>query len=179
MPPAPGDRGFTDAEVTGEVVRAVVAGVEEFQPEARATGRRALEDHGLADPVAEWYPLEQCLGAVEEVATVVGDDAVRALGEAVPRALGVAASTSDVPAALSRVEALYRDHHRGDAGGYAFRQIGDTDGRMESRTPYPCAFDRGVVEGTATAVAEGYVRLREVGVCRADGAPRCTYEVTW
>ena len=49
--------------------------------------------------------------------------------------------------------------------------------------PTPAAGESGaesaVVEGVAASFADGYVCLREVGVCRTDGAQRCTYEVTW
>ena len=179
MPPEGGDRRLADAEVTGEVVRAVLAGVEQFSPESREVGRATLAEHGFEDPTDEWYPLERCLAVIEEIAVAVGDSGVRALGESVPRAVADSASAPDVPTALSALDDAYRDHHRGDVGGYAFRQIGDADGRIECLTPYPCAFDRGVVEGTAAAVADRYVSLREVGLCPGDGVPRCTYELTW
>ena len=72
-----------------------------------------------------------------------------------------------------------RADHRGDVGGYAFRRIGERDGRVECTTPYPCAFDRGFVDGVAATQGEELVCFTEVGACRDDGADRCTYEIQW
>jgi len=168
------------AEVAGDLLRAVVAGVEQFSPEARDPALAALSEHGVAEPrPGEWYPLAPSLAAIESVAALVGENGTFGLGKRIPRVLAFPAETADVPAALAALDEAYRAHHRGDAGGYTFRQIGDDDGRIECHTPYPCPFDRGVVEGVAASVADGYVCLREVGLCRADGAERCTFELSW
>jgi hypothetical protein len=176
-----GDGGrLADAEVAGDLLRAVVTGVEQFSSDARDPALAALSEHGVAEPRGEeWYPLAPSLAAIEAVDALVGEEGTFGLGRSLSRALAFPADATDVSAALATLDEAYGAHHRGDAGGYAFRQIGDDDGRVECHTPYPCAFDRGVVEGVAASFADGYVCLREVGVCRTDGAQRCTYEVTW
>lgn len=175
-----GDAPAGDAEVAGDLLRAVVTGVEQFSSAAREPARAAFSERDIADPDSgEWYPLAPSLAAIETVDELVGESGTFGLGKRVPRALAFPGGTADVRAAFTALDEVYRANHRGDAGGYAFRQIGDDDGRIECHTPYPCAFDRGLVEGVAASFADGYVCLREVGVCRADGAERCTYEVTW
>jgi len=167
-------------EVAGDLLRAVVTGVGQFSSDARGPAIAALSEHGVAEPSpGEWYPLAPAIAAIESVDGLVGVDGTLDLGKRVSRTFAFPAATDDVPAALAALDRAYRDHHRGDAGGYTFRQIGDDDGRIECHTPYPCAFDRGVVEGVTSRFADGFVCLREVGVCRADGAERCTYELTW
>jgi len=181
MSPARGDPSVSGIEVTGEWVRTVAAGVEKFSADSRESARTVLRDAGLAeaDP-GEWYSLAGYINAVATIHDLVGDQAVHALGQRVARTVPFPDDAESVPAALAALDEACRAGHRGgDLGGYAFRQIGDDDGRVECRTPYPCAFDRGIVEGTAVAHADGFVCVCEVGACRTDGADRCTYEVSW
>jgi len=169
-----------DAQVAGDLLRAVVAGVEQFSPDTRDAALATLSEHGIAEPLTdEWYPLAPSLAAIESVDGLVGEPGTFGLGKRIPHTLAFPAEAGDVPTALAALDDAYRAHHRGDAGGYVFRQIGDDDGRIECHTPYPCAFDRGVVEGVAASGADGFVCLREVGRCRADDAERCTYELSW
>ncbi|PSQ25630.1 hypothetical protein BRD06_06680 [Halobacteriales archaeon QS_9_67_15] len=58
-------------------------------------------------------------------------------------------------------------------------RVGDEDGRVECETAYPCAFDRGIVEGVAVAHADGFVCVTGIGACRNDGPGRHTYDVSW
>ncbi|WP_123535392.1 hypothetical protein [Halosimplex salinum] len=181
MSSARGDYPVAEMEVTGEVVGAVAAGVETFSTESRAAARAILDERGIstAEP-GEWYPLSAFVAAIDALHDLVGDHAVHALGQRIARAVSFPTEPGDVPEALTALDEVCRDQHRGgDVGGYSFRQIGDADGRIECHTPYACAFDRGVVEGTAVAHADGFVCVCEVGACRSEGADRCTYEVSW
>jgi hypothetical protein len=65
---------------------------------------------------------------------------------------GIATVREDEWYPLVALDTAYRRGHRGDAGGYGFRQIGPTD---------------------------GFVRLAEASTCRDDGADRCTDELSW
>jgi hypothetical protein len=165
-------------KVSGRAVRPILAGVRELSPESREVAQAALDAHGLAAADTEdWFPLAALCGAVADIDDRIGSDTTRALGACVARAVTVDAHT--VPDALAALDEAYRSSHRGDVGGYAFRRIGDRDGRVECATPYPCPFDRGFVERVAAAGADGPIRLSEVGACRGDGAPRCTYDLRW
>lgn len=181
MSSARGDRPVTGMEVTGEWVRAVAAGVEKFSADSRESALIVLEEADLAgaEP-GEWYSLAGYVDAVAAIHDLVGDQAVHALGQRIARAAPFPDGIESVSDGLAALDGVCRAGHRGgDPGGYAFRQIGDDDGRVECRTPYPCAFDRGIVEGAAVAHADGFVCVSEVGACRTDGADRCTYEVSW
>jgi hypothetical protein len=181
MSSARGDRPVTEMEVTGKWVRTVAAGVEKFSTDSRESARTVLEDAGLANAEpGEWYSLAGYIEAVAAIHDLVGDQAVHALGQRIARAVVFPDDAESVSAALAALDEVCRAGHRGgDPGGYDFRQIGDDDGRVECLTPYPCAFDRGIVEGVAVAHADGFVCVTEVGACRTDGADRCTYEISW
>lgn len=127
----------------------------------------------------EWYRLRGVVEALEEFAARAGDEAVTGVGRDYAALQQFDAEAPTVPAVLVGLAAWHDRHHRGHAGEYAFRQIGPTDGRVECATRYPCAFDRGFVEGAALARADRFVCLSEVGRCRADGADRCTYDLSW
>lgn len=172
-PPTPGD-----ADVDGQSVGWFLDGVERSSASARDAAETALVERGAASPAAgEWYPLAALLAAVEAVAATGGDEALAAAGRHCGTHLCSDAAT--VPDALEPLDDAYRRHHRGPAGGYAFRQIGPDDGRIECATPYPCVFDRALVACVAESAADGVVCLSEAGRCRAAGEDRCTYELTW
>jgi hypothetical protein len=171
-------RAIDDVEVDGRLVRGAVGGVDAFSGESRDQARRTLRERNLSEPTAdEWYPLPAYLDALAEIEAAADDLVLGDLGERAAHSLQIRAP--DPAAALSALDDAYCQRHRGDVGGFAFRQIGDADGRMESHTPYPCAFDRGLAVGVVAAATDCVARVREVGVCRADGSPRCTYDVTW
>jgi hypothetical protein len=172
-PPVP-----EEAEVDGRSVRRFLDGVERSSGRARAAAETALAERGAASPDdGEWYPFAALLAAVEAVGERAGGEALAAAGRHCGAALSPVAVT--VPEALKALDDAYRRHHRGAAGGYAFRQIGLRDGRVECSTPYPCVFDCAVVACVAESAADGVVCLSEASTCRADGATRCTYELTW
>jgi len=175
------DSPVTEIEVAGTVVAAVTAGVEQFSRDTRESAKAILRTRNLDAPDPEaWYPLADYVAAIEALTELVGDYAVHALGQRLARVVEFPAAAEDVPTALHALEEVYRGQHRGgDSGGYEFRQIGAEDGRIECQTPYPCAFDRGIVEGAAVAHADGFVCVSEVGACQTDEQGRCTYDVSW
>ncbi|MFC7196868.1 hypothetical protein ACFQL4_23160 [Halosimplex aquaticum] len=139
MRPGRDDRPLAEMDVAGEFVAAVVEGVEKFSADAREPAQRAFRDRDLATArPGEWYPLSSYVHAVEAVHGLVGDHAVHALGQRIARAVAFPEGVESVPDALDALDDVCRDRHRGgDVGGYAFRQIGDEDGRIECHTPTP------------------------------------------
>lgn len=176
------DSEGSSSEVTGHVAEATVASmrtaVADLAPEPRQAVRRAWAAHDIESD-DEWVPLAAVCEALGDVVDAVGSGAVVELGREVGTAVDLPADCDTVPAALAALDGAYHDRHRGDAGGYRFRRIGERDGRVECETPYPCAFDRGFVAGVASARAECPVRVSEVGACHEGDAPRCTYELRW
>lgn len=176
--PDGGEPRGVDAAVSGRATVALLDGAEASPFGSREAARTALAERGIEAPGAErWYPVSDYAAALEELASDLGPAGLRCVAVATPWVTSL--PTASVPAALGAIDAGYRRSHRGDAGGYSFRQIGAADGRIECDTPYPCAFDRSVVEGAADRVADGFVCLNEVGACRETGEDRCTYELTW
>lgn len=167
-------------EVHGQVVRALWRATDSLDAARRRTVREALSARTLDEPDEDdWYPFGPLRTALAELCETAGEDAVAELGRNVSPALETsdAASVADGLAGLDDV--LAATHRGDDVGSNEFRQIGDTDGRMECRTAYPCPFKRGVILGIMDDLGDGYARLNEVGTCRDDGGDRCTFELSW
>lgn len=170
---------FTGVAVDGRFVNRLLATAGDLSTTgAEAVGRVLVT--GTDDPGAEgWWALPAVVEAVRALSAASGETAVGAAGRRCARALPVDEGATDVGGALAALDGAYRSCHAGDAGEFAFRQIGPTDGRVECRTPYPCRFSRALVRGVALSYATGFVRLSEVGACRDDLTGRCTYELSW
>ncbi len=50
---------------------------------------------------------------------------------------------------------------------------------MECSTPYPCAFDEGIVTGLAQRFEPTATVAHDRKGCRKRGDPSCNYNVTW
>lgn len=162
----------------GRATVALLDAAEASPSGSREAARAALADRGIEAPGAErWYPVSDYAAALSDLAPNLGARGLRRVAATTPWVASL--PTASVPSALGAIDAAYRRSHRGDAAGYSFRQIGATDERMECGTPYPCAFDRAVVESATDRAGDGFVCLNEVGACRETGENRCTYELTW
>jgi hypothetical protein len=173
--------------VSGETIRTVLDGLDALPPDGVDETRTIFEANGFRDVDPDkWYPRAAWLAALREVAATVGSDALRSLGQHVPKTTVWPPDVTTVPDAIASINDAYHMNHRGsELGAYTFRQTGDHRGRVTSTTPYPCPFDVGIVEGvirefspTVTTTALAFVH--EVSdTCRADGGEQCTYAVRW
>ena len=71
------------------------------------------------------------------------------------------------------------NHRGGDIGYYRAQRVDDETVEVQCKNPYPCAFDRGIIEAVTDEFAESYVSVTETGTqCRTDGGQECVYEAT-
>jgi hypothetical protein len=174
-----------EVEVHGRTVLAVVdEGLARFSEAHRERARETLADHGVEAPAAdEWYPQSAWLATFEAVAADLDQHLLDRLGEQIPAVADWPDGEESVPAGLRTVDEAYRRNHRGgEIGRYEFERTDDHEGRMVCETPYPCAFDRGLIRAVArrSSPVETFVYVEETGEeCRRDGADTCTYTVHW
>jgi hypothetical protein len=166
-------------EAKGAAVLSILDGV----PDAfTGTAEEILADHGIEDPQPEeWYDQTAYLEAYETIVEEVGESTLRRIGESTPENAEWPPGVETPMEALESIQAAYEMNHRGgDIGVYEVERVDDSTAEVRCRNPYPCAYDRALVEGTAGMFADGYVSLSEVGsTCREDGARECVYEVSW
>lgn len=169
-------------EVNGETVLSVVAGLGAFQSMAL----KILEDNGIADPQpGQWYPQQAWLNAFEVIAQKLGANTLFNIGKQIPENAQFPPELKGIENALGALDMAYHMNHRGgEIGHYRFRSTGPRSGEMLCENPYPCDFDRGIIEAMARrfqpADSSGVrVRLDPSRPTRKAGADSCTYLVDW
>ena len=188
-------------EVKGQAVKAVVDGFNNFA----VLGSAYLLDEGIGTPTPNglanldlggWYSQKSWLLCFQQIGKQLGDGLLTQIGMAIPRNAGFPEGVRDIYSGLKALDVAYHLNHRKNG-----RTMFDLEtGRMEEgighygyepvpgqrkiislcETPYPCAFDHGVL----TALAHRYesnarVVHDETKPCRKWRGDRCTYVITW
>lgn len=174
-------------EVRGEVMAAFIGA---FPENVLTTGTRILEKHGITAPKdGEFYPLQSFLDAMKEISDVFTSQMLGRIGEKIALHAVLPPGIQELLQCLSAVDIAYHMNHRGgDIGSYQFSVLGKQDGLeravMVCPNPYPCSFDRGVIEGFAKRFKtqdtyEVVVRHDDSQPCRRKGDKSCTYIISW
>ncbi|MFC6975528.1 hypothetical protein ACFQL1_14120 [Halomicroarcula sp. GCM10025709] len=163
--------------VSATAVECVRAAITETCGGFEQRTRLLLERNGLPEPErGEWYPLANVRALYEDLHSTTGRNIVEQIGVTFPRVTDWPGGVDGVGAALAGLDGVHRDLHRGEAGGYSFTRTGERTGRLVCDTPYPAAFERGVVRGIGKrfGVDTGFVAIDDH--TRSDGATVCTVE---
>ncbi len=168
-------------EVNGETVLSIVAGMGMFKTRAL----QVLADCGIASPQpGKWYPQQAWLDAFARISEAQGPALLNLIGRKIPEHAQFPPEIDAIAKALAAIDVAYHMNHRGgEIGSYAFQADGARGARMVCRNPYPCAFDRGIIEAMANrfkpADSKGVEVVHDAGDCRRQGADACTYRVRW
>ncbi|USZ69326.1 hypothetical protein NGM10_06200 [Halorussus salilacus] len=177
----------SDLEVNGRTVCQAVDGLTDRPADAEARGRAILAENGIESPPSEkWYALADFLAALDDIGSALGEETVTRLGAKVPEGVDWPSEVESATDGFETVDDAYHLNHRGgDIGHYEFAEVGERERRVTCANPYPCAFDRGIIEGTLRAFGEEFnytpmVFIHETSErCRDEGGEQCTYRVTW
>ena len=167
--------------VNGQTVLSVVKGMGAFSK----TASEILARHGIPSPdPAGWYPQQAWLDAFQEISKSIGPRTLNQIGLSIPANAKFPPGIDSVEKALGSVDAAYHMNHRGgEIGHYKFTKTAEKQGLMECQNPYPCDFDRGIVEamvrrflppGTAPKVVHDPSKP-----CRAKQGNSCTFQIYW
>lgn len=148
----------------------------------------------LLMPEGSWPQLRRFLKGMQRIEKEVGAKVLMDSGQTVLRYADIPPTIVDIYSALSSSDIAYHMNHRRNGkpmfdpatgqmeegiGHYLYRgKPGDTRLEIITDTPYPCSFDRGVVQGMA-------LRFKPTAIvthgpsCRNKGAASCTYAVMW
>jgi len=168
-------------EVNGETVLSVVAGMGSFGPHAL----KILAAAGIESPTAgHWYKQQAWLDAFEKIAQSIGDRTLHQIGLQIPQSAKFPPQIDSLDKALASIDTAYHMNHRGGPiGSYTWRSSGKSSGVMVCQNPYPCDFDRGIVEATTKRFkpAGAIVQVVHEGAqpCRKKGGNSCTFTVSW
>ncbi len=167
--------------VNGQTVLSVVKGMGAFS----RTALEILARHGINAPdPAGWYPQQAWLDAFQEISKSIGARTLNQIGQSIPNSAKFPPGIDSVEKALEIVDSAYHMNHRGgEIGHYSFKKTAAKQGVMECRNPYPCDFDRGLVEamvrrfmppGSAPKVTHDAAKP-----CRSKQGDSCTFLISW
>jgi len=168
-------------EVNGETVLSVVNGMGMFKSKALD----ALSAAGIKSPAAgNWYPQQAWLDAFKKLSSMVGNGTLNMIGRAIPQNAKFPPEIDGIEKALAAIDVAYHMNHRGgEIGHYTFQKTGEGSSKVVCTNPYPCAFDRGIIEAMSARfrnrASNVVVRHDDSAPCREKGADSCTYLVTW
>lgn len=168
-----------DVEVNGQTVLAVVKGMHPFEDKALAI----LAENGIHTPQAgQWYSQLSWLNAFKKIAEEIGPYALYCIGTKIPETAQFPDDIDSLAKALESIDVAYHMNHRGgDIGHYHFHQPPDGPMSFTCINPYPCEFDRGIIEGIARQFTPAglhiTVKHADEAPCRDKGADSCTYHI--
>ena len=167
--------------VTGHSVLSVVNGMGTF----KQTALQILGRHGIQTPQPnEWYSQQAWLDAFREINQSIGAATLCQIGRSIPASAKFPPGIDTIEKALASIDAAYHMNHRGgEIGHLAFSKSGDRTGTFTCKNPYPCDFDRGIIEAMAARFkpAGAIVKVQHdpAKPCRKTGGDSCTYLVSW
>jgi hypothetical protein len=168
-------------EVNGETVLSVVDGMGAFKTRAL----QILAECGIKDPTpGQWYPQQAWLDAFKRIAETIGSNTLYSIGLKIPENAQFPPQIDDVHKALAAIDVAYHMNHRnGEIGHYQYQKAGETNAVVNCPNPYPCDFDRGIIEAMVRKFKpRGGVAIVEhdnTAPCRKKGAESCSYKINW
>jgi hypothetical protein len=183
-------------DVNGESVFSVVEGMGTF----KAKAFDILSKNGISQPKAgEWYSQQAWLNGFREISETVGASTLFLIGKKIPENAQFPPDIDNIEKALQSIDVAYHMNHRlaGELlfnpltgsmkegiGHYVYVKMSEKKAKIICNNPYPCDFDRGIIEAMAKRFKPfeslfAKVAHDDAAPCRKKGADSCTYFVEW
>jgi hypothetical protein len=185
-----------NVEVNGETVTSIVDGMGSF----KSRGFDILTKNGIAQPEAgKWYSQQAWLASFKSIADTVGPTTLMAIGKKIPENAKFPPDINTIDKALAAIDVAYHMNHRSGGrqlfdpstgrmsegiGHYNFVKVNETKAKVICNNPYPCEFDKGIVEAMAKRFKPAgsmFVKVTHDDSCgcRKRGGDACTFVVEW
>ncbi|HPN31717.1 MAG TPA: hypothetical protein PKY81_12250 [bacterium] len=182
--------------VNGETVLSIVNGMGAFKTKALAI----LSENGIDNPVSgKWYLQQSWLNSFKKISEKLGASALFSIGKSIPENAKFPAEIDNIEKALAAIDIAYHMNHGKNGiplfdaktgrmsegiGHYGYQKISDKKVKMVCNNPYPCEFDRGIIEAMARRFKPaGAIMLTvmhdDSQPCRKKGNESCSYIVSW
>lgn len=146
-----------------------------------------LAKRGIVNPQPDkWYKLKAWLDACGDISGRYGAKVLYDMGMKIPENMKFPPRIDTLDKALKVMNSSFHMNHRkGDIGHYYFKIAGEKTYQVICENPYPCDFDRGLLEGFCKRFKQTGSETTAVVIhddsepCRKQGATSCTFLVTW
>jgi hypothetical protein len=184
-----------DLEVSGSSAKSIVEAFKSFTLLssqlllAEKIGRPGPNGTVVVD--AEWYPFDALMRVLKKIESSVGEATLFQVGLSASANAAFPPNITDLLTSMRTINVAYHLNHRrqgkpmvdpvtgavdGGIGDYVLQE-GIAGGiHLLCTSPYPCAFDRGIITGLGSKFAPQVILSHEPsGRCRAKGADSCRY----
>ncbi len=185
-----------DVEVKGDAMLSLLDGMGTY----RTMAKQFLSDNDIVDLQAgRWYSQQAWLDAFRNIHDSVGPTLLFTIGTKIPHNAQFPKEIDDLEKALQAIDVAYHMNHRiagksmfdpatgrmlEGIGHYGYEKTGDRIITMTCRNPYPCDFDRGIIDAMAKMYKPAgslFIKVKhdDERPCRKRGGDACTYRVEW
>ncbi len=166
------------ATVSGGNILSMLAAMGPF----RKRGEQILQERGIGAVQPEsWYSSSAYVQALEMIGERMGPNTLFQIGKQIPNHVPLPPGLDSFPIVLGCFGPAFDMNHRGFAPGrITFRQTSDRTGVIVSGTPYPCDFDRGVIQGFFQKLLGVRVTVEHDTnqPCKKTGGATCTHLIS-
>ncbi len=169
-----------NVEVFGNNILAIINTMGAF----KQTAFKILEDCGIENPQPDqWYKVQSFLDAFKILHEKLGDATLKVIGMKIPELAKLPPEIKGVDTILKMMDqAFYMNHKGGDIGHFTYTKVGDKEVSLTVDNPYPCPFDKGLLQGFTEKFREpGSIPIvrHDPGSCRMEGGHACKYTIKW
>jgi hypothetical protein len=174
-------------EVNGQTVLSIVDGMGAMAS-SRKMALKILEDNGIIEPQENgWYSQQSWLNSFREISDKIGPRTLFLIGKRIPKNAKFPPDIDNLQKALLSIDKAYHMNHRGGEIGHYHLEEFDQESRyakMICTNPYPCDFDRGIIDQMCQEFKPAGVGLPTIvhddaQPCRKNGDESCTYNISW
>lgn len=172
----------TGVEMTGAAIFSFIDVMDTFRDRAL----KILAEEGIENVEPDkWYDIQPFFNALKVIADKVGYMTIFLMGKKVPDKAIWPPDIDTIEKALASIDTAYHLNYRGgEMGHYKYVKTGERQAQIICDNPFPCDFDRGIIEATAKKFKPKDSLIIKVEhlypeKCRKKGGDVCTYLVKW